>query len=170
MYEFKIGDTVQTTDDRITYVISEIITDIYGTTWFRKTPGSKTDSFQKDQLKLICPAGYRPIREDEMYQYPKTGDIYLRDGDSIIYPVDATIDRFRFRDYNITKFFRPIKEERNWGWISGDNSTDECEQTEKEAKTAAENYCKRYNVETFVFKVVGKFSPKTTTEAKWNEV
>lgn len=38
MYEFKIGDTVQTTDGRITYVISEIITDIYGTTWFRKTP------------------------------------------------------------------------------------------------------------------------------------
>jgi hypothetical protein len=78
----------------------------------------KTDSFTKDQLKLICPAGYRPVREDEMYQYPKTGDIYLRDGDSIIYPVDATVARGLFREYNITKFFRPIKEERNWGWMS----------------------------------------------------
>jgi hypothetical protein len=40
--------------------------------------------------------------------------------------------------------------------------------TEEEAKTTAKNYCEGFKTETVVFKVVGKFSPKTTTTAEWS--
>jgi len=187
MYEFKIGDEVEVVRDTVVqkgrkFLVDEIIFEpgdieplLYGTNsdggWF---PSS---------LKLVCPAGYRPVREDEMDEVPCYGDAWF-DGDlnTVCSPFSTTFGSYAGDG---EPWFRPlttepvkaeptveeapvVKEDNNWGWMvvqTGAVHAWDTDMRETEAKAAAMRYSKDYQRTTLVFKVMGEYS--TTCTTKW---
>lgn len=181
MYEFKIGDEV------------EVVADT-GLKGVRFTVGSVTPNFvcepngrgwMPSSLKLVCPAGYRPVREDEMDESPRKGDAWL--DEEGLWVVNGLKFKATFKEYaseDGEPWFRPlttesvkvepvveetpvVKEDNNWGWMVVGSMTyaGSTDMGEAEAKAAAMRYSKDFQRTTLVFKVVGEYS--TTCTTKW---
>lgn len=177
MYKFKVGDTVRCKHNmHEEYVIVEITP----SGWRRKCVGDKTNSYQAKNLELVCPAGYRPVRKDEMHEGIRIGDAAISS-----YGVLRKFDTFAYHmsyglalsctdlDCRYVKFFRPIRQKLEYGWcdeFSVDCENGECGLTEEAAKAAAEKFSRENSVETLVYKIVGKFTVKTETKVEWNEI
>lgn len=172
MYKFKVGDTVRVKQRNFKdYVIQEITNDRF----CREFAGTMNgQSYFVDTLELVCPAGYRPVREDEMHEYLRVGDAAINKCGELY--VFSSVNFWRpyswYLGTEYTKFFRPI-EQCNYGWC--DEFSDDCQNgesglTEEAAKAAAEKFSKENSIETFVYKIVGKFTVKTETKVVWNEV
>lgn len=163
MYKFKVGDTV-----RFKYNMYEeyVIAEITPCGWHRKCVGDQTNSYRAGSLELVCPAGYRPVRKDEMGQSPAKGDAYIYDG---VLKVLARNIAIPFWRYGQITFYRPVEQKLEWGWCDISIGKGCTGLTEQEAKSAAEKFSKEHSVETFVYKVVGKFAVKTETKVEWND-
>ncbi len=163
MYKFKVGDTVRPKNvpNPQDYVIQEIT----NTGWHRRHVDDKVYSYQAESLELVCPAGYRPVRGDEMDQSPAKGDAYIYGG--ILTVLDSNSSIPFWRHSQIT-FYRPVEQKLEWGWTDGDGNG-AFELTEEDAKAGAKTFSENYDKKTFVYKVVGKFTVKTETKVEWND-
>lgn len=191
MYEFKIGDEVEVVADNAVkghkFVVTRICKHcgpdaealLYGEDsnggWFPRS------------LKLVCPAGYRPVCEDEMDKCPQEGDAFWSVRNSELGVLRTDLSRTYRKDTGETgdTWFRPltiepvktgpaieeapvVKGDNNWGWLvvqTGAVHAWDTDMRETEAKAAAMRYSKDYQRTTLVFKVVGEYS--TTCTTKW---
>ena len=107
-YEFRVGDTVRQETNQVTYVIAEIT----NRGWCRSRVGAESASWQPAQLKLIGPAGYRPVRADEMDQCPQADDVFLGSINGSLIPCCAE-HTTTFREHLALvpqePFFRPLE-------------------------------------------------------------
>lgn len=178
MYEFKIGDEVEIVGFGSNNGCRFIVT---GTPNPSYIMGHKNGGWLPSSLKLVCPVGYRPVREDEMDESPKKGDAFFQRSD--LFVMNTELDR-SFRDDALADgdtWFRPlttgvvktgpaheetpvVKEDNAWGWLI-ENRVGGMDMKETAAKAEAAQYSKAYQRDTLVFKIMGEYS--TTCTTKW---
>lgn len=185
MYEFKIGDEVKvvrkdTYKKGTRFIVTNISTN--GLSDETLIYGSHNDGWYPSSLKLVCPAGYRPVREDEMDESPKRGDAWIDAGG--LWVVNAAAFETTFGEYagDGEPWFRPlttepvkieptveeapvVKEDNNWGWVcKGASTINGYGMSKDNAESAAHSYSRREHRDTLVFKVMGEYSTICTTK------